>query len=356
MPFAAIKKKIYLFKQKLNFGGGLVQKDVIYHRESINRTPPCNLKQEDEELFSHEYTKELIEASCFEVKNGLVTAEGQLFCNHELVPGTEQGPVKPDLYNSILWGRRTVTISNQKGLIIHNKWTNGYYHWVTEAVPKLLWLRDNYDLKEFVLLLPESHRVNYIADFLSAFDLKKTIYFGTSENVFLPELVYVSEIAQTGNIRPVSAQEIRNAFRKDLQPKKALYISRKNAQRRRVIQEEQLLNALNPTVVDAIETDNMSVQEQVDLFSACNTLISIHGAGLTNMVFMPKDANVIELRLKDDSKNNCYFALASALNLNYYYLLCESDDSSKSTQDANFIVEADGLLEILEQINDAGIS
>jgi len=68
-------------------------------------------------------------------------------------------------------------------------------------------------------------------------------------------------------------------------------------------------------------------------------LIGIHGAGLTNILFMPKGASVLELRRKDDSHNNCYFSLASALELNYFYQLCEVDNENIVTQVNDFLVD-----------------
>lgn len=70
-------------------------------------------------------------------------------------------------------------------------------------------------------------------------------------------------------------------------------------------------------------------------------LVSLHGAGLTNMLFMHKGGSVLELRKSDDSNNNCYFSLTSALDLNYYYQKCEGD--SASTQTANLKVDIQTL-------------
>jgi hypothetical protein len=42
------------------------------------------------------------------------------------------------------------------------------------------------------------------------------------------------------------------------------------------------------------------------------------------MLFMPSGASVLELRHQTDCVNNCYFTLASALDLKYFYQTCPS--------------------------------
>ena len=41
--------------------------------------------------------------------------------------------------------------------------------------------------------------------------------------------------------------------------------------------------------------EDYSVKDQISLFAKCNTLISVHGAGMSNIVFMKKGGKVIEL-------------------------------------------------------------
>jgi len=75
-------------------------------------------------------------------------------------------------------------------------------------------------------------------------------------------------------------------------------------------------------------------------------VISCHGAGLTNIMFMQKGQTVIELKEKN---NNywCYFSLARVFGLDYNYILCEGDDENH--RDANIKVDLFALSELLEK-------
>lgn len=48
------------------------------------------------------------------------------------------------------------------------------------------------------------------------------------------------------------------------------------------------------------------------------------------MLFMEADTAVLEFRHQGDTHNNCYFSLASALNIKYFYQTCQSDYSGNT--------------------------
>lgn len=77
--------------------------------------------------------------------------------------------------------------------------------------------------------------------------------------------------------------------------------------------------------------EDLSFSQQVELFSQCSDLISIHGAALTNCLFMPKNSNVYELyREKDDNlpeMNYCYERQTKALGLNHCYIYCKTGEN-----------------------------
>jgi capsular polysaccharide biosynthesis protein len=71
--------------------------------------------------------------------------------------------------------------------------------------------------------------------------------------------------------------------------------------------------------------EDYDLKKQIEIMSETKSLIGLHGAGLTNMLFMPANGQVLELRNENDAHNNCYFSLASDLNQAYYYLINTGD-------------------------------
>jgi hypothetical protein len=68
-------------------------------------------------------------------------------------------------------------------------------------------------------------------------------------------------------------------------------------------------------------------------------LIGNHGAGLTHACWMLPGTALFELRRQGDSANNCYYSLAGALGIRYYYLMCKAADERKATHAADLVVD-----------------
>ena len=82
------------------------------------------------------------------------------------------------------------------------------------------------------------------------------------------------------------------------------------------------------------------------MMKTCSHFIGLHGASLTNMMFMPAKGKVFELRNHNDSHNNCYYALACALELDYFYSLNKA--SSAITGFADFNADTKAFEEVVK--------
>lgn len=77
------------------------------------------------------------------------------------------------------------------------------------------------------------------------------------------------------------------------------------------------------TTVDAAE---LAPAEQVRLFSTADLLVAQHGAGLSNMVFQPRGASVVEIKPPlQPTIGATYMNLASAMSLGYIEVAQEHD-------------------------------
>ena len=99
-----------------------------------------------------------------------------------------------------------------------------------------------------------------------------------------------------------------------------IFISRKKAGRRRIVNEDELIEKLSRLGFVAYTLEDMSVAEQVRLFSQAEIVVAPHGAGLTNMIFSEKVA-VIELF--GSRIPLFYFTLAEGLGFQYDFLKCQ---------------------------------
>ncbi|MGH7441836.1 MAG: glycosyltransferase family 61 protein, partial [bacterium] len=147
-------------------------------------------------------------------------------------------------------------------------------------------------------------------------------------------------------------------------PRRRVYVSRSKARFRKITNEPALMGLLGRFGFEAVVAEDLDFNEQVRLFSRCSVLLSNHGAGLANLLFLPKGAWVIECR-KDQNgmlsngkreaaaRYNTYYHASDALGLRYGYLACPSPEPDRSCYQADITVDLERLERLL---TDAGLA
>ena len=74
-----------------------------------------------------------------------------------------------------------------------------------------------------------------------------------------------------------------------------LYISRSKAEYRRVVNEDKLLEVLHRYGFHSLYLEELTVTEQIEIFSSAELIIAPHGAGLVNISYCNKKASILEL-------------------------------------------------------------
>lgn len=124
--------------------------------------------------------------------------------------------------------------------------------------------------------------------------------------------------------------EILTFFEKKLmpdRPRKAnrlIYISRKKAAVRRVLNEDDVISSLEVYGFQAYCLEDMSFEEQIELFYDAHMVVGPHGAGFTNLIFS-KNVGVLELFPYKYVKPSYYY-LTRSINGIYDYT-CVEDGS-----------------------------
>jgi hypothetical protein len=96
-----------------------------------------------------------------------------------------------------------------------------------------------------------------------------------------------------------------------------IYLSRADAQHRKVANREEILDVLEPLGYEAYELATLPVREQVALFTSVDSVVAPHGAGLANM-FFASDCTVTEL--VGDVLKPTYYLMAQSLGHSHQYV------------------------------------
>ena len=98
----------------------------------------------------------------------------------------------------------------------------------------------------------------------------------------------------------------------------SIYLQRTSIHRRGFSNDDEVFDALKSAdpEIERYTLENMSYLEQAQLFKHVKRFVSIHGAGLANMLYMPKGSQVVEIMPGLYDKPT-YRNLATCLELNY---------------------------------------
>ena len=241
-------------------------------------------------------------------------------------------------------------------LHLHNRWSyNNYFHWITETLNRyMLWLETTTD-PQIPLVLPEQVPSFVLESVRLLHPTQKFIFLPTDALLFAQKCSYVDQYYMSPSILKRLVQNIKHRLDQPKPKNKSLrrlFISRKMASARRILNEDALAPILAKFDIEVICLENYSFEAQVQLCQEAHLLIGTHGAGLTNGIFMPEGSQVIEITTKDilqpPNLRYCYFSLISSMNLHYEAFLAQSNEEQELQ--ADLWVSSESLEALLMQI------
>ena len=209
--------------------------------------------------------------------------------------------------------------------VIHTKWFN-YFFWVTSSLHRLIMLQELG--KDFTLLYPEGwDNIPYITESLKAFPNLKTLKIPTGVHVQVPHLFLPEVRPYTSCFNPKDLLQVKNFFyhyvhlyRTQNNFPEKIYISRDKANRRRITNELEITNYLKNQGFAILYFEELSLHEQIAYMQHADIVISLHGAGLTNILFMKTHSKVVELSPKIKKMKDVrypFWRIAELLHINY---------------------------------------
>lgn len=315
---------------------------IVFPSHTINYAVPDNFSELDRELFydcNFENRIQQIEINVLKnivVSNNLVFGNTSMFYEYT----RHRQPSKKLYFKSLLKKWIVPQDKIDEAYLGIQEWNFNYFHWMTEVLPALLILNKVKDKRVPVLLSTNSKKCKHIIDSLKIFDIP--IYYYNIKQTIKVSNLYAVKIPIVGAYNEPFLFNMRSLFFKKLNvevkniPFRKIYISRKNATRRKISNEDALVALLDTYEFESVFLEDYEIQDQIKLLHEAKIVVSCHGAGLTNILFMQPETKVIELK----ANNNdywCFFSLARLANLHYSYLLCKSDRDNH--RDANITVD-----------------
>jgi capsular polysaccharide biosynthesis protein len=314
------------------------------------RNKPVNLNLEEEYLFEHEYSYNVPPFVITKIDNALLVkdtvfdvATFSFFASDTHINGYFSFKQKLNYLRSIFILPKSI----ERGIWITQNWTHMYFHWITDALTRLV--ASESFLNTHSVVLPISYTnfpfVKQSLEFLGY----SIVWKKDHEVIKVKELILPSHTSSPGNYNDLILSKLSTKFQvKKNSLGKKIFVSRLKAEQRFIQNETELYGLFSSYGIEVHFFEEYDFRKQIELLNQTSVLIGLHGAGLTNMIFMETGSVVVEIRNRGDNQNNCYFSMCSALKHAYYYLQGEGNETDTHTAVVN--VELKELEKVITQI------
>ncbi len=325
---------------------------TVYNAHISIRKKPVNLLETDVLLFEHEFSKEINATRIIEFTNANILKDTifsfkdfkyyKSLCHVFKIPKTKLFK-KPLLfllpYHKI-----------ESGVWITDEWSPEYFHWLTDVLSRLIAVEE-FSGKHRLILPSSFKKRSYVKQSLELLNYD-VFYYNRKKRLIVQNLISATHTAESGNYNSQVINKVRARLMNDdgIKPERKIYISRQKALKRKIANEDEVVELLLSFGYEIHFFEEYDLKKQIEIMGQTKILVGMHGAGLTNMLFMKSGGKIFELRNEGDADNNCYFSQASALAHDYYYQT--SPGNTEDTSKVDITVDTNKLrynLELMEQ-------
>jgi hypothetical protein len=148
-------------------------------------------------------------------------------------------------------------------------------------------------------------------------------------------------------------RSMRNILKIIPETKKKIFISREDAKNRNIVNQNELLMALQGW--ETVTLDNLSIKEQVKIFAEATHIVAPHGAGLINLLWCDPKTKVYELTHQDFLEKKVYPTLSKQLELEHQIILCNTiklkEEKSKNKKIKDMVDLKIDITELIKVLN-----
>jgi len=210
-------------------------------------------------------------------------------------------------------------------------WCRGYYHWICDVLPRV---------QVAVPQLPPETRF-VVPDGLSEAESESLQAIGIKpESCFVfrgkrpwrvERLVHVPPVAMTGDHTRESLLSLRESVFRHTRTEpvsktaRRIYVARRQGSERSVVNEAELLPALQEHGFEVVRCESLSFADQVKLFRGAEIVVGPHGGGFANLVWCEPGTKVFEI-FGTSSVRRCYWSICQALGLSHHCAIADEAD------------------------------
>lgn len=355
-----IKKGVLLFDEKSIQTG---QECQIVYQSSYNKViNPHRVKIHYFKYLDETYR---FSNSSYFVKHCFIEKDsGGVIKNHKVIKNTFLNcwgyVFKSGIYKYLLYSRFRLRKNNtvNKGFLLTGNMSDNFFHFLIDSLPRIF---DYLELKKIHhdLQLIINHKKPFSEQYLYLLGIPEDDIVWIRKNIWVEELFYSNNkfvqsnpkntwpnfIYSPNHLKQMAQICLESALKLHKQsnfPEK-IYISRAKVGTRVLLNEKDFVQILKVFNIERIFLEEFTVVEQIILMSKAKVIVAVHGAGLSNLIYV-KHALVIEFFPYNKKLSTVYqmHQLGQiGSNRHVLYVL------EQVTENQDFILELDDFEELL---------
>ena len=226
-----------------------------------------------------------------------------------------------------------------------------YYHWILDFLPRLRVAAHRLaHLADAPRIAVTADRPAFADDLirLAGVDPRRVLPIPPDRATRFRRAFVISNFTQYGILQPQGLNLVRSLLPPPPEPGSALlYVTRRDARYRRVLNEPEVEAELARLGFRTVVPSDLTLQEQMALFSGARLVVGPHGAGLTNLVWTPAGCALLETKPHATALQQ-FERLAAALGRPYVALTAEPrDTASPGGHNSDYRVDVGRLSEAI---------
>lgn len=332
-----------------------MKKTQLFPALNVVRKPPPNYEEMHvlKKDFIH-FTELIPPVYLIEIENAFVSPFGIVYKNGLVVKESVYSMFKPtsfylSFYKKLLLNK----IIKVKGdcTVAHNSYFQNYYHWLLEAVPRLFLIKDK--APELTLIL-NANSPGFVKQYISLFDFKEIIYIEDDKLVKADKIIFPTYTSRgLAMYEPITQNMVqwllaKNNIQQNSNPTKNIFITRKNAKYRRLLNEDEVVAYLSSKGFEIVTLENLTVKEQMQLFADSKCVIGTQGAGMANMIYSTHGQLLITI-IHEEHPDDAYYNQTNINNTACYFFQCKGAGNFDFKNNDDISVDINKFTEVCEQ-------
>lgn len=261
--------------------------------------------------------------------------------------------------HSILYTTKQKSITEYSGCgaVISHPGADVYYHWMIDILPRIGLIEAFYDLEGIDFIVCDYTERPFQKDTLNLLGIEEKKIVRSNNNwdfhARFDQLIVPSLAGFHDQPNLYQVDFLRNLFKDYFNPEpptKKIFLSRKTAGRRHIINEAELLAEISGCGYEIIYCEDLNVFQQVKLFSEALVVMGPHGSAFTNIIFCKKQTVVIDI-VNSSQVNPCFWIISQLCRLDYRNIFGESVPIDNNYKNDNILIDMEVFRSCFRNLN-----